>query len=63
MRKDARPSRRSLALMLGLPALPLSVAAQPPTSLDPRQILRQDAVELAKVKLPRDCAPACRFQP
>lgn len=63
MRKDARPSRRSLALILGLPALPLGAAAQQPAPPDQRQILRQDALELAKVKLPRDCAPAFRFQP
>lgn len=63
MRKDSRPSRRSLALILGLPAMPLSVVAQAPSPIDQRQILRQDAAELAKVKLPRDCAPAFRFQP
>ncbi|MGJ5820693.1 hypothetical protein [Paludibaculum fermentans] len=63
MRKDLKLSRRSLALILGLPALPLNSAAQQPARADRRQILRQDAEELAKVKLPRDCAPAFRFQP
>lgn len=63
MRKDSRISRRSLALILGLPALPASGTAQQPGPVDQRQILRQDAIELAKVKLPRECAPAFRFQP
>ncbi len=63
MSKDSRPSRRSLALILGLPAAPLSAAVQPATVTDHRQKLRQDAAELAKVKLARECAPAFRFQP
>lgn len=63
MRKDSQPSRRSLALILGLPAVPLSMRAQAPAPADLRQTFRQDAVELAKVKLPREYAPAFRFQP
>ncbi|MGC4055730.1 MAG: hypothetical protein QM757_43480 [Paludibaculum sp.] len=63
MRKDSRPSRRSLAMILGLPAVPLRAAAQAPPATGERQVLRQDAEDLAKVKLPRECAPAFRFEP
>ncbi|QOY87635.1 hypothetical protein [Paludibaculum fermentans] len=63
MRKDSRPSRRALALILGLPAAPLSAAVQAAAADGQRQRLRQDGAELAKVKLPRECPPAFRFQP
>lgn len=61
MRKGPKLSRRTLAALLGLPALPAT--SQTPPSTDPRQTLRRDADELAKVKIPRDCAPAFRFEP
>ncbi|WP_321476587.1 hypothetical protein [uncultured Paludibaculum sp.] len=63
MQEEPKPSRRSLALLLGLPALPLSAALQPPPVTDPRETLRKDGAELAAVKVPRDCAPDFRFQP